>query len=41
MCDLLLEEDDAELPRCQSYVLDFLNELAQDNLIEVVGGATS
>lgn len=41
MCGLLVAEYDVEPARCQGDVLDFLNELARDNLVEVVGGAAA
>jgi hypothetical protein len=40
MCALLVAEYDVELHQCQSDVLGFLNDLAQDNLIEITNEAT-
>jgi len=36
LCALLLQEFEVEPPQCQKDVLDFLQDLAQDNLIQVV-----
>lgn len=36
LCALLLQEFEVEPAQCQKDVLDFLHELAQDNLIKVV-----
>ena len=36
LCALLLEEFEVEPGQCEYYVLTFLNELAQNNLVTVV-----
>lgn len=36
LCALLLEEFEVEPSPCEHYVLTFLNELAQNNLVTVV-----
>ncbi|MDY7031662.1 MAG: lasso peptide biosynthesis PqqD family chaperone [Thermodesulfobacteriota bacterium] len=36
LCDILFEEFDVEKERCEHDVLDFINKLAEQNLIKVV-----
>jgi hypothetical protein len=36
LCDILLTEFNVDRERCDRDVLDFLNELAKDNLVKIV-----